>query len=249
MTSNVVCYIKSCEDMSELSDGSVDLIVTNAPEWTIIRYSIKDKRMDPAYYIKIPREILYECYRVLREGGFLIWNVGFRSLMTIDYLDHKDTRAKLFSKHMYPYINAYTIVSWTPFILVGTVINTYRHRGRIEKQDADTDKPRQLYSAYEHWLMFSKGLDWEIKGKWSNVLETELSEFEMNEDIVKRFIDAFSPWGGLVLDPFCGSGTVGKVALENGRRAVMYEVEGKNVPRIREKVPGVEIVRVKGEKR
>lgn len=43
-------------------------------------------------------------------------------------------------------------------------------------------------------------------------------------DLVKPCILAGCPAGGLVLDPFAGSGTTGKVALELGRRAVLIEL-------------------------
>jgi len=38
------------------------------------------------------------------------------------------------------------------------------------------------------------------------------------EELVRRPIRASCPPGGLVLDPFCGSGTTGAVALQEGRR-------------------------------
>jgi DNA modification methylase len=43
-------------------------------------------------------------------------------------------------------------------------------------------------------------------------------------DLIKPCILAGCPAGGLVLDPFAGSGTTGKVALELGRRAVLIEL-------------------------
>jgi site-specific DNA-methyltransferase (cytosine-N4-specific) len=44
------------------------------------------------------------------------------------------------------------------------------------------------------------------------------------EDLVKPCILAGSRPGDAVLDPFAGSGTVGKVALELGRKAVLIEL-------------------------
>ncbi|OHD27145.1 MAG: hypothetical protein A2Y38_08470 [Spirochaetes bacterium GWB1_59_5] len=43
-------------------------------------------------------------------------------------------------------------------------------------------------------------------------------------DLIKPCILAGCPVGGLVLDPFAGSGTTGMVALELGRRAVLVEL-------------------------
>lgn len=47
------------------------------------------------------------------------------------------------------------------------------------------------------------------------------------EDLVKPCVLAGSRPGDVVLDPFGGSGTVGKVAIELGRRAVLIELKGE----------------------
>lgn len=46
----------------------------------------------------------------------------------------------------------------------------------------------------------------------------------MPEEIVKRLVKMFSFVGDLVLDPFAGSGTTLKVAYENGRNFIGYEI-------------------------
>lgn len=44
------------------------------------------------------------------------------------------------------------------------------------------------------------------------------------EELARRCIAAGCPTGGTVIDPFAGSGTVGAVALKNGRGAVLIEL-------------------------
>lgn len=44
------------------------------------------------------------------------------------------------------------------------------------------------------------------------------------EELVKMCVEAGCPEGGTVLDPFAGSGTVGKVAYELGRNAILIEL-------------------------
>lgn len=43
-------------------------------------------------------------------------------------------------------------------------------------------------------------------------------------DLIRPCILAGCPVGGVVIDPFAGSGTTGKVALENGRSAILCEL-------------------------
>jgi len=60
-------------------------------------------------------------------------------------------------------------------------------------------------------------------------------------DLIKPCILAGSPPGGLVLDPFAGSGTTGQVAIENGRRFLGIELNPDYIPMIkaRLKQPGL----------
>jgi site-specific DNA-methyltransferase (adenine-specific) len=43
-------------------------------------------------------------------------------------------------------------------------------------------------------------------------------------ELIKPCVLAGCPEGGVVLDPFAGSGTTGEVALENGRGALLIEL-------------------------
>jgi DNA modification methylase len=58
----------------------------------------------------------------------------------------------------------------------------------------------------------------------------------MPAELVRPCIRAGCKPGGVVLDPFGGSGTVGQVAIEEGRRAVLVELNPDYVPLIRERI-------------
>lgn len=51
-------------------------------------------------------------------------------------------------------------------------------------------------------------------------------------DLIKPCILAGCPTGGVVLDPFGGSGTTGQVALELGRKAILIELNPDYIPLI-----------------
>jgi DNA modification methylase len=53
------------------------------------------------------------------------------------------------------------------------------------------------------------------------------------EDLIKPCILAGSRVGDTILDPFAGSGTTGKVALELGRRAILIELSAVYVQLIK----------------
>jgi DNA modification methylase len=55
-----------------------------------------------------------------------------------------------------------------------------------------------------------------FKGAHFSIFPTELP---------KRIIQAFCPKGGVVLDPFAGSGTTGKAAMELGRKSILIDIK------------------------
>lgn len=61
---------------------------------------------------------------------------------------------------------------------------------------------------------------WKIK--LQQLKESHFATFP--EELVRRCILAGCPENGIVLDPFAGSGTTGKVAVETGRNAILIEL-------------------------
>lgn len=53
------------------------------------------------------------------------------------------------------------------------------------------------------------------------------------EELARRCIRAGCPAGGVVLDPFAGSGTVGKLAIEEGREAVLCDLAYQDLAKVR----------------
>jgi site-specific DNA-methyltransferase (adenine-specific) len=58
-------------------------------------------------------------------------------------------------------------------------------------------------------------------------------------DLIRPCILAGCPTGGTVLDPFGGSGTTGQVAMEEGRNAILCELNADYVGLIRKRIDGV----------
>jgi site-specific DNA-methyltransferase (adenine-specific) len=54
-------------------------------------------------------------------------------------------------------------------------------------------------------------------------------------DLIEPCILAGCPEGGLVLDPFAGSGTTAQVAIKNNRKAVLIELNPEYLPLIEER--------------
>lgn len=55
-------------------------------------------------------------------------------------------------------------------------------------------------------------------------------------ELIRPFVRAGCPPGGTVLDPFGGSGTTGLVADQEGREAILIDLDARNVPMARDRV-------------
>ena len=55
-------------------------------------------------------------------------------------------------------------------------------------------------------------------------LKGPLGRWQKPDELIRLLVKAYCPAGGTVLDPFAGSGTTGKIALEEGRSAVLCEI-------------------------
>jgi site-specific DNA-methyltransferase (cytosine-N4-specific) len=77
---------------------------------------------------------------------------------------------------------------------------------------------------------------WQIKGTRQTTSELERRTAAYPEEIAERLIKMFSIKGDTVLDPFLGSGTTVKVATENNRNCIGYEIDENLLPVIDKKL-------------
>lgn len=239
-------YLKSSEGMSEVEDESVSLILTTPPEWRAELHYIKSPLHEDLIrwmMVDIPSSIIKECYRVLKSGGFLIYNIGTPVLTDIekplDFEDPEATRIRTFLRTFYHLINAASIFNFAPFYVVGDLIGIYpEDRGKIEGTPEEIE--RQFVCCSEHYFVFAKG-KWKLKHPFGNVIFQNLTNRYSDLQVCKALVLGFSDEGDLVLDPFAGTGTTGLAALETGRNAVMYDIDPDIVPKMKAKIPSVEV--------
>lgn len=81
-------------------------------------------------------------------------------------------------------------------------------------------------------------LDGPAGGAMGNNLASE-NEAPFPEQIVEPFILSFCPPGGIILDPFSGSGTTGAVALRTGRRFIGCDLRQSQMDFARLRISGV----------
>jgi DNA modification methylase len=77
---------------------------------------------------------------------------------------------------------------------------------------------------------------WTVTGKRQTESQTERRTAAFPDEIANRLVRMFSIKGDTVLDPFLGSGTTTKIAMQNERSSIGYETDESLLPLIKEKV-------------
>lgn len=77
---------------------------------------------------------------------------------------------------------------------------------------------------------------WTLKGTRQTASQLERRTAAYPDEIADRLIKMFSVKGELVLDPFLGSGTTTKIAIQNERNSIGYETDPNLLPVITKKI-------------
>jgi DNA modification methylase len=244
---NAQVYFKSSANMSEIADNSVNLIITSPPYWTLKDYENEDQigLGSPSFdkYLADLEEVWHECVRVLAPDGKLcinimpflltgenaefdrretrlmlneIWNSVSKTKKMFQFGlfiwdKRKITRFSSFGSYPYPP----NIFSTYPYEWI-TVFSKAGKRQKVTQEIKDKSK-----------LTTQEWQDWAINSIWEMQPARAKSEEHpapFPEEMPKRLIKLYSFYGDTVLDPFLGTGTTAKVALELGRKAIGYEL-------------------------
>lgn len=246
MNNTAKIYYKDSRDMSEVKSGSVQLIVTSPPYGDLKDYNTDDQiGLNQSYnnYIKNLNQVWKECIRTLGPDGKLCINImplfesgnatQFKRRVTRtvitdieNYMNStnemylhslfiwdKRKIARFSSFGSYPYPT--NIFSTFPY----EWIIVFAKKGKRPPVDNEIKEKSKL--TQKEWA------DWAINSLWEIQPAKAKSEGHpapFPKELPYRLIKLFSFWGDTVLDPFIGTGTTAKVALELGRNAIGYEI-------------------------
>jgi modification methylase len=250
--------IGDSRSMPELEDSSVSLVVTSPPYWHIKDYGTERQigfGQSLHDYLRAIYQVWQECFRVLEPGRRLCINVGDQFARATVYGRYKviPIHAEIISQCEQIGFDFMGSIIWQKKTTVNTsggapIMGSYPHppNGIVEldyehillfkKPGPPSKIPKETKEASvltkEEWKLFFSG-HWHFKGT-----RQVGHEAMFPEELPRRLIRMFSFVGENVLDPFLGSGTTAKVALDLGRNAVGYEINREFVQVIREKIGG-----------
>jgi DNA modification methylase len=244
--------------MKEVDNESVDLIITSPPYWHIKDYGIPNQigyGQTLHEYLKDLYYVWKECHRVLRNGSRLCINIGDQFARSVIYGKYKviPLHAEIITQCEnlgFDYMGA---IIWQKKTTMNTTGGAnimgsfpYPPNGIIEIDYEfilifkKPGNPKKVSKEIKELSALTKE-EWKeyFSGHWNFGGAKQIGHEAMfPEELPRRLIKMFSFVGDTILDPFLGSGTTLKVALEIGRNAIGYEIN-KDFLEIIEKKLGI----------
>ena len=214
--------------LKTIDAASVDGAVTSPPYYNAREYS---QWPNMYCYLQDMFEVNAEVFRVLKPGSYYFYNI-------FDYFDNENIIALSAMGQKRVTLSAYTVDLFRRigFECVGNIV---WDKGEIEGKrgfNAGNFAPfyQSPFNCWEHILVFQKPGGDHRSFVGSRVLQakpvikmvrgknTHGHSAPYPEDIPRLCVDLLPP-GAVVLDPFGGSLTTGRVAASAGRRAICIE--------------------------
>jgi site-specific DNA-methyltransferase (adenine-specific) len=233
--------------MSYIEDGSVHLVVTSPPYWTLKRYNDNEAQLghvtDYEVFLKELTKVWKEVFRVLTPGGRLVCVVGDvclsrrqhgRHVVVPLHADICVICRKIGFDNLNPIIwhkiaNAtYEVNNGTKFLgkpyepnaIIKNDIEFILMQRKPGGYRQPTDKQRRssMISKDDYDKWFRQF--WNISGA-----STKRHPAPFPLELAYRLIRMFSFWGDTVLDPFSGTGTTMIAAMKCNRNSIGIEVD------------------------
>ena len=239
--------------LKTLEPGSVDCIITSPPYYSLRDYQVEGQfglEDTVNEYVCHICDVMDECYRVLKDEGVLFLNIGdtyYSGKGKSTGVDNKSSKRRFgvrpVDKSGGVGVDAQrkTILGVPWRVAIEMMSRKWILRAPIiwhrNKALPETVKDRPQHS-YENVFMFVKSrfyyfdrgplkgktLDEDIQDITARTKAGSINTAPFPDELVQRCLDIGCPVNGTVLDPFAGSGTTVRVAVESGHSAIGIEL-------------------------
>ena len=253
---NVIVQGNTVDIMKKVSDNSVHLTFTSPPYYNARDYSIYQSYEE---YLDFLFQVFKEIHRITQEGRFFIINTSPILIPRAGRHVSSKRYPIPFDIHKYVVDAGFECVDDIIWVKPEASVKN-RNGGFQQHRKPLAYKPNTIT---EYIMVYrkktSKLIDWNIKQYEECIVNQSkvLNDFETSnlwhidprsdkvhsaifpDELCKRIISFYSYVGDIVFDPFAGSGTFGKVAIENKRNCFLTEFNESYFSRIKEKLNGL----------
>ena len=240
----------SKDTLKSLNDGIVNLIFTSPPYYNAREYSDYHSY---ASYLEKMKEILLECNRVLEDGRFICINISpvitkrpGRDFESIRYPLHFDFHRILIESGFY-FIDE--IIWIKPEASVPNRNGGYmQHKTPLAYKPNSINESILVYRKNSNFLLDKninkyKGKISKFEGKYEtsncwyiSPRSTKHHPAVFPEELCNRIIEYYSFENDVIMDPFAGSGTLGRSALKLKRIPILCEKNDSYIKHIKKEI-------------
>ncbi len=225
--------------LAAMKDETIDLTISSPPY--CIGKAYESESTTTADFIKTQKEVLPEVVRITKQGGSICWQTGYHvtegKAFPLDFAIYEILRD-------IPGVHLRNRIIWS----FGHGLNSItRFSGRHEvvlwftkgdehKFNLDAIRVPQKYPGKRHYKGENKGMlsgnplgknpgdVWEMPNVNANHIEKTNHPCQFPVALAQRLVRALCPAGGIVFDPFMGSGSSGVAAELEKRRFLGSEI-------------------------
>lgn len=230
------------EALKTLSANSVHLVVTSPPYNVGIGYGNWKDDIPLNEYLKLTETWLQECYRILVDGGKICVNLPLNDSSNIAFLHYNLMKEMGFNfksnivwiKWDWQRKEKFAVSKWKidkfrfPSQYNQTLINAYEIVLVMQKNHA--------YLTGERDLTYQEFSKWKYNVWFIQPLTDRTHPAPYPVELPRRLIKLYSFPEQTVLDPFLGSGTTTKAAMELNRNSIGIELNPEYVEMARERM-------------
>jgi len=252
-TKNMIVF-GDAQNMKELENDSIHLVVTSPPYFNA-PFDYPDLFESYDEFLNMIRNVAKELMRVLKDGRIAVFVVDDILIKGKKYPIVADI-TRIFINEGFNYREkivwmkpeGYIRISRRSGVLLQNPYPMYYYPDNLQESILIFQKGKFNYKSISQDIKEVSKIDIEEyqKNKWylnvwhiTNVLPNSKLEkgiAAFPEAIPYRLIKLFSYKGETVLDPFMGSGTTLKVAIELGRNAIGYEIDLELINAVKKKL-------------
>jgi len=223
-------HFKTSERMTEIESSIIQSVICSPPYWNLKDYDHPEQiGHGETYerYLERMDRVWSECYRVLNDTGTMwivvdkIWHNGELLHIPYDIACHCQRIGFILQD----------LIIWNkPTAIAGmnerNLVNKYEYVIFLSKA-REGMKFNPLKGDRTPGFSRTKGSLtnlWRFPVKAGSIRKTPDHKAPYPEELIQQIVDFSTERGDIILDPYLGSGTTMKVALEHGRRCVGYEI-------------------------